>query len=208
MLAPSSSHEATPMGLWCAYRAHRPPDTRQEKDRHIKHRASLLLDCLWGVSVESMRVPEDRDSSFKIGLYASFFLDVGECVDRKLALCLRPRFACSSEGRDSHHDTITCVFTFIFPLIIHRVGGRGRVAGKTRVTLSSSRLLPPRGQSQHVHHGRRILKTIYFVAAAADDSHGLLFGLCGRAAVVVAAFAWSRLEHGQRIALLWDRGTC
>lgn len=108
-----------------------------------------------------------------------------------------------------HSTTLTRVFTFISPHSIHRVGGRGRVAGKTRVTLSSSRLLPPRGQSQHVHHGRLVLKTTDFVAAASDDSHGLLLGLCGHVAVVVvAACPWSRLEHGQRIALLWGRGTC
>jgi len=136
---------------------------------------------------------------------------VGECVDLRnpIAFGLDLCALCALSYAVSHSLVLTRVSAFHFSTSNAQAGGRGRAAGKTRdpQALQGYCRHDTRAKPTRVHHG---LQTTTFVAAAGGDSHGVLLGLCDGplALVVVAACPWTRLEHGQRIALLWDRGPC
>ena len=113
-----------------------------------------------------------------------------------------------SYAAKSFRDTNT-LFLHLFSRNQH-TGGWQRACGgqdKRPQALQGYCRHDTRAKPTRVHHG---LQTTAFLAAAGGDSHGVLLGLCDGplALVVVAACPWTRLEHGQRIALLWDRGPC
>jgi len=211
---PHHHREASPMG---GSQVGWEPDTTHTPRQAQGQTGTLSYVWWWCVGFVSgwcNRKREDQGSSCCIQI-ARFVLGCWrvrgpeKCWLLPIAFGLDLCALCALSYAVSHSLVLTRVSTFYFFTSNAQAGGRGRAAGKTRdpQALQGYCRHDTRAKPTRVHHG---LQTTTFVAAAGGDSHGVLLGLCDGplALVVVAACPWTRLEHGQRIALLWDRGPC
>lgn len=211
LLAPPSSHESMhALQPWVSCLSPLParpsPGTLKE-DRHIK---KAMLGGGWGGGYVAEVSTEDQGallhSNLGIARRVRGWTSESWLLPIALGLGLCALYALFYCG--SHSTALTHLSAFILFTLQYTGGWQRACSGQDNpIPKLFKATAATRAKPRHVHHGRRLLQTTAFIAAAGGDSHGFLLGVCHGtlAVVVVVACPWTKLEHGQRIALLWDR---